>query len=106
MHFSKMSFIGSLLFVLTASASPLAHLNSLASEVEEALSNKIVLEPRQECSSDPVVGIDDGAILARPNVYDMEQDGDLWNIYILGLLRMQDRDQQDPLSYYRIAGQF
>ena len=51
----------------------------------------------------PITGVEDGFIVPRQNIYDMEQDGDLWNIYILGLLQMQNKDQRDPLSYYRIA---
>ena len=106
MRFSKISVAGSLLFSLSVLASPVAQFNALASEVQDAVSSKNVLERRQVCSRNPLVGINDGAIVARPNIYDMEQDGDLWNLYILGLLRMQDRNQDDPLSFYRISGTF
>ena len=105
MHFSKVSLVGSLLCALTAWASPIAQIQTLASEVEDALSTRKVLLRRQDgCTTEnPVTGVDDGSIRARPSIYDMERDGDLWNIYILGLLRMQEKDQRDPLSYYRIA---
>lgn len=105
MHFFKFSLVGSLLCALTAWASPIAHIQTLASEVEDALSRRNILSRRQDgCTTEnPITGIDDGSILARPNIYDMEKDADLWNIYILGLLQMQDKNQRDPLSYYRIA---
>ena len=105
MHFSKYSVVGSLLCALTAWASPVAQIKALKSEVDEVLSKRSTLERRQDgCTTEnPITGVEDGFIVPRQNIYDMEQDGDLWNIYILGLLQMQNKDQRDPLSYYRIA---
>ena len=105
MHLSKYTVVGSLLCAFTAWASPVAQIRALASEVDDVLSKRNVFERRQEgCSTEnPITGVEDGFIVTRQNIYDMERDGDLWNIYILGLLRMQERDQRDPLSYYRIA---
>ena len=105
MRFSTYSALGSLLCAFTAWASPVAQIQALASEVDDVLSKRSVLGRRQEgCTTEnPITGVDDGFIVPRQNIYDMERDGDLWNIYILGLLQMQERDQRDPLSFYRIS---
>ena len=105
MHFTKYSVVGSLLCAFTAWASPVAQIQALASEVDDVLSKRSVLGRRQDgCTTEnPITGVDDGFIVPRQNIYDMERDGDLWNIYILGLLQMQERDQRDPLSFYRIS---
>lgn len=43
-------------------------------------------------------------VLVRPEIRQLEQDTDLWTLYILGLSMMQFTDQASPTSYYGLAG--
>lgn len=45
-----------------------------------------------------------GQIHVRQEIRQLEQDHDLWTLYILGLSMMQFTDQSSPTSYYGIAG--
>lgn len=46
-----------------------------------------------------------GIVIPRREVRDIEQDKDLWNLYMLGLDFIQKRvDQDDPLSWYGLTG--
>lgn len=40
----------------------------------------------------------------RPEIRDLEKDKEKWTLYILGLSMMAFKDQDDPLSWYSIAG--
>lgn len=51
-----------------------------------------------------VAGVQGGGVKQRLEIRQLQQTGDQWNIFLLGLARMQAADQQDPLSYYQIAG--
>ncbi|KAG7292970.1 hypothetical protein NEMBOFW57_003015 [Staphylotrichum longicolle] len=42
-------------------------------------------------------------VLVRPEIRQLEQDTDLWTLYILGLSMMQFTDQASPTSYYGLA---
>lgn len=41
----------------------------------------------------------------RPNILDMQQDSDLWTLYILALDMMQYTDQSQLFSWYQVAGE-
>jgi len=46
-----------------------------------------------------------GIVIPRREVRDIEQDKDLWSLYMLGLDFIQKRvDQDDPLSWYGLTG--
>lgn len=46
-----------------------------------------------------------GIVIPRKEVRDLEQDTDLWTLYILGLDYIQKSvDQDDPLSWYGLTG--
>ncbi|SPQ18279.1 b447e784-f57a-40e5-89a7-874d54feefc1 [Thermothielavioides terrestris] len=45
-----------------------------------------------------------GDIYVRQEIRQLEQDRDVWTLYILGLSMMQFTDQSSPTSYYGIAG--
>lgn len=62
------------------------------------------LEARQAGNFIAVVGARTGAIQPRLEVRQLERNADQWNIYLLGLQRMQAKSQDDPLSWYQIAG--
>ncbi|KAL2131576.1 hypothetical protein VTI74DRAFT_4873 [Chaetomium olivicolor] len=47
---------------------------------------------------------DRGDIHLRQEIRQLEQDQDLWTLYILALSMMQYTDQSSPTSYYAIAG--
>lgn len=47
-----------------------------------------------------------GTMPARKEIRRLEQNTDLWTLYILGLSLMQYTDQSQLLSYYQIAGLF
>lgn len=46
-----------------------------------------------------------GVVIPRREVRDIEQDEDLWTLYMLGLDYMQKNvEQDDPLSWYGLTG--
>lgn len=57
----------------------------------------------------PVTGVQsglrsNGSIPYRLEIRELQKDGDLWNLYLLGLERLQATEQSDKLSWYQIAG--
>lgn len=55
-------------------------------------------------SSIAVLGATEGGVQNRLEVHALQQDTDSWNIYLLGLAKMQAMNASDPMSYYQIAG--
>lgn len=45
-----------------------------------------------------------GSAPLRPDILDLEQNSDLWSLYILGLDLMQYTDQSQLFSWYQLAG--
>jgi tyrosinase len=45
-----------------------------------------------------------GNVVVRQEIRQLEQDQDLWTLYILGLSMLQFTDQSSPASYYGLAG--
>jgi hypothetical protein len=74
---------------------------SLAAKAETAhgLSK---LRPRQGFF--PVTGITENGVHPRREINDL--DGIQLTLFVLGLQRMQQKNQTDALSYYQIAGKF
>jgi tyrosinase len=53
-----------------------------------------------------ITGIrDDSGTQQRLEIRDLQQNADQWNIYLLGMQRMQAMDQNDMLSWFQIAGE-
>jgi hypothetical protein len=52
-----------------------------------------------------IVAFGDGTPHPRLEIRELEQDEDQWNVFLLGLHRFQNVDQDDELSYYKIAGE-
>lgn len=52
-----------------------------------------------------VAGLGDGTPHPRLEIRQLEKNPDQWNIYLLGLRRLQNITQSDKLSYYQIAGE-
>jgi tyrosinase len=46
----------------------------------------------------------DGSVPLRLEIRDLQRYPDLWNLYILGLDRLQSIDQSELLSYYQLSG--
>ncbi|KAH9909002.1 hypothetical protein F4778DRAFT_207554 [Xylariomycetidae sp. FL2044] len=46
----------------------------------------------------------DGKVQLRQEIRDLENDKDMWNLYILAVSWMQYETQDSPFSYYQIAG--
>ena len=65
---------------------------------------------RQLASQQPVPvvrGAEDGqTIRLRQEIRQLEQDKELWTLYILGLSLMQFTDQSSPVSWYGITGTY
>lgn len=63
---------------------------------------------RQLASQEPVpvvTGAEGGeTIRPRQEIRQLEQDKELWTLYILGLSLMQFTDQSSPVSWYGITG--
>ncbi|KAK4997599.1 hypothetical protein LTR66_003012 [Elasticomyces elasticus] len=51
-----------------------------------------------------ITGVAGLGIQPRLEIRQLQQNADQWNLYLLGLQRMQQLDQSDKLSYYQIAG--
>ncbi|KAF2083347.1 Di-copper centre-containing protein [Saccharata proteae CBS 121410] len=76
----------------------------LAHTVED-ISQPAPLRPRQDSSYFAITGItDDGAIHPRLEIRDLQANADQWNMYLLGLQRLQSVDESDKLSWYGIMG--
>ncbi|TVY55332.1 Polyphenol oxidase 1 [Lachnellula cervina] len=58
----------------------------------------------------PITGVNTGRDAqtgARPfrqNILDLQNDGPSWSLYIQALTAMQNADDNDPLSYFQVAG--
>lgn len=60
---------------------------------------------RQSNAPYPVVGVQTGEVLPRYEIRDLYNNfPDQWNVYILGLGRLHNEDQNDFLSYFSISG--
>jgi len=46
----------------------------------------------------------DGSVPLRLEIRDLQKNPDLWNLYLLGLARLQQSDQGELLSYYQLSG--
>ncbi len=53
-----------------------------------------------------VRGEPDGTIQLRQEIRQLEQDEDMWTLYILGLSMLQFSDQSLPTSWYHLTGLF
>jgi len=51
-----------------------------------------------------VQGKTGGEVHVRQEIRELEQDHDLWTLYMLGLSMLQYTDQAFPLSHYGLAG--
>jgi tyrosinase len=56
-----------------------------------------------------ITGVQDGrgqngSVPIRMEIREMQKNADLWNLYILGLDRLQSVDQRELLSYYQLSG--
>lgn len=57
------------------------------------------------CQSDiTVVSGVSGTVLPRREIRDLASDADQWNIFLLGLARLQSLPANDSMSYYQLAG--
>lgn len=63
------------------------------------------LFPRQNGAERYIVqGVNDGVIGVRLELRELQANQPQWNLYLLGLQRMQAADQRDPFSWYQIMG--
>jgi tyrosinase len=46
----------------------------------------------------------DGSVPLRLEIRELQKNADLWNLYMLGLDRLQRVNQSNLLSYYQLAG--
>jgi len=53
-----------------------------------------------------VAGVQGAGVASRLEIRQLQGNADQWNIFLLGLQRMQGMNQQDSLSYYQIAGRW
>jgi len=52
-----------------------------------------------------VVAFGDGTPHPRLEIRELEKDKDQWNVFMLGIRRFQNIDQNDKLSYFKVAGE-
>jgi tyrosinase len=59
---------------------------------------------RQNAAPIAVTGLAGQPIQPRLELRELQQNADMWNIYLLGMTRMQQVDQGDFLSYFQLSG--
>ncbi|OCL02739.1 Di-copper centre-containing protein [Glonium stellatum] len=59
---------------------------------------------RQAGSYFSITGVKVGGVQARLEIRELEQQPEMWNLFLLGLDRYKAMDQNDKLSYFQIAG--
>ncbi|KAJ6283161.1 common central domain of tyrosinase-domain-containing protein [Bipolaris maydis] len=60
--------------------------------------------PKPDDSYFSVVGVQGTGVHPRLELRELQQDGELWNMFILAFARFQAMDQTQKTSYYEIAG--
>jgi tyrosinase len=104
-----MIFLRSLSTFLVGSSALLFAVNAApagkAAHFVKSVGEKEVAAKRQ-LAPFAVTGVQDGQILPRLEIRDLQANADQFNIFLLGLQRMQSVNQSDPLSYFQIAGMF
>jgi hypothetical protein len=61
---------------------------------------------RQNAAPIAVTGLAGQSIQPRLELRELQQNPDMWNMYLLGLTRMQQVDQSDFLSHFQLAGPY
>ena len=89
-------------FLYLAQCSTVQHSHRSLPHVAEDITK---LTERQRPSTIPVTGVPStSGIHPRLEIRQLQQNSDQWNLYLLGLRKLQAVNQSDPLSYYQIAG--
>jgi tyrosinase len=88
--------------VASASATALLASTTYGSPYQSA-NNKLLLARQGPGSFYPITG-PTGGVHPRLEIRDLEQTGDMWNLFVLALVEFQNTDQNDISSYYQIAG--
>jgi tyrosinase len=60
--------------------------------------------PKPDDSYFSVVGVQGTGVHPRQELRDLQQDKELWNLFILAFYRFQAMDQDEKISYFQIAG--
>jgi hypothetical protein len=96
-----------LLFILL-SLLPLSHSSPVTSDTRRISEDLPSYGERQDgyFSVLGVAGVGGTSLHPRLEIRDLERNADQWNIYLLGLRRLQGVDQGDKLSYYQVAGKY
>lgn len=47
-----------------------------------------------------------GGVQPRLEIRDLEQTGEMWNLFVLAMVEFENTDQDDISSYYQIAGKY
>jgi tyrosinase len=68
------------------------------------LDRRAALVVQDKAAAATAAAAGDVEVLVRQEIRQLEQDTDLWTLYILGLSMMQFTDQASPTSYYGLAG--
>ena len=76
----------------------------LRHEVEEVQSNQEATMRTRQDQTVAITGINTFGVQPRLEIRQLQQNIDQWNIFLLGMLRFQQTDQSDQISYYQIAG--
>jgi tyrosinase len=66
--------------------------------------NQNAPQRRQNAAPIAVTGLAGQSIQPRLEIRELQQNADMWNVYLLGLTRLQQVDQNDFLSHFQLAG--
>ena len=65
---------------------------------------KTSLDARQAASYYGITGVKLGGVQPRLEIRQLQQNPEMWNLYLLAMEQFKNVDQDDKLSYYQIAG--
>lgn len=60
--------------------------------------------PKPDDSYFSVVGVQGTGVHSRQELRELQQDSELWNMFILAFVRFQAMSQDDKTSYYQLGG--
>lgn len=69
-----------------------------------AIPHGVGVKEKRQSAPLAVTGVQGSGVQPRLEIRALQQNADQWNIYLLGLLRMQAIDQNDFQSYFQLAG--
>ncbi|EKG21176.1 Tyrosinase [Macrophomina phaseolina MS6] len=87
-------------------SSPLTHGRLSVHEVRDLASEGSEIVRRQDAANAPlaVTGVAQNDVQPRLEIRELAKNEIQWNLFLLGMQRLQETDQNDPTSWYALSG--